>query len=88
MFVAGEGLLSLSRALAFSGVRSSVYSLWDVPDEETSELMVSFYKFLDDGKDKDEALKMAKLDFIKNNPLKSHPYYWAGFVTMGILTDQ
>lgn len=45
--------------------------------------MVSFYKFLDDGKDKDEALKMAKLDFIKNNPLKSHPYYWAGFVING-----
>lgn len=45
MFVAGEGLLSLSRALAFSGVRSSVYSLWDVPDEETSELMVPFINF-------------------------------------------
>jgi len=79
----GEGLLSLSRALTYSGVRSSVYSLWEVPDEETSEIMVSFYKYLNQGKNKVSALARAKQDFIENNPLKSHPYYWAGFVING-----
>ncbi|WP_225035995.1 CHAT domain-containing protein [Winogradskyella sp. SM1960] len=79
----GEGLLSLSRALTYSGVRSSVYSLWAVPDEETSEIMVSFYHYLKGGKDKTKALAYAKRDFMQNNPMKSHPYYWAGFVVNG-----
>jgi len=83
---AGEGFLSLSRALTYSGVRSSVYSLWEVPDEETSEIMVSFYRYLNKGKNKANALAKAKQDFIKNNPLKSHPYYWAGFVLNGDTT--
>lgn len=80
---AGEGLLSLSRALTYSGVRSSVYSLWEVPDEETSEIMISFYDYLNQGMNKATALAEAKRDFIKNNPLKTHPYYWAGFVING-----
>lgn len=79
----GEGLMSLSRALVYSGVQSSVYSLWEVPDKETAELMILFYKNLGKGQSKDEALKNAKQQFIKNNPAKSHPYYWAGFVING-----
>lgn len=80
---AGEGLLSLSRALTYSGVRSSVYSLWEVPDTETSTIMLSFYEYLQEGKNKTTALAAAKRDFLKNNPLKTHPYYWAGFVING-----
>lgn len=80
---AGEGFLSLSRALTYSGVRSSVYSLWEVPDEETSEIMVSFYHYLGEGENKATALAKAKQDFIEHNPLKSHPYYWAGFIVNG-----
>lgn len=83
---AGEGLLSLSRALTYSGVRSSVYSLWEVPDEETSEIMISFYNYLHAGENKASALAAAKKDFITNNPLKTHPYYWAGFVINGDAT--
>ena len=79
----GEGLLNLSNALTYSGVRASVYSLWEVPDKETSEIMVSFYRYLETGTNKTEALANAKRDFIKNNPLKAHPYYWAGFVLNG-----
>lgn len=79
----GEGLLNLSNALTYSGVRASVYSLWEVPDKETSEIMVSFYRYLETGANKTEALANAKRDFIKNNPLKAHPYYWAGFVING-----
>lgn len=83
ILAAGEGLLSLSRALTYAGVRSNVYSLWEVPDEETSEIMVSFYKQLNAGKNKAVALAAAKREFIEKNPLKEHPYYWAGFVVSG-----
>ena len=34
--------------------------------------------------DKDFAEKIRPVtDFIKNNPLKSHPYYWSGFILTG-----
>lgn len=79
----GEGVMSLSRALTYAGVKSSVYSLWQVPDKETSEIMVTFYENLKDGQSKDAALANAKLEFIKNNPMKNHPFYWAGFVVNG-----
>src|SRR5690606_4966487 len=79
----GEGLMSLSRALTYSGVRSAVYSLWEVPDEETADIMLSFYRHLNSGVSKVEALTLAKRDFLTNNPLKSHPFFWAGFVING-----
>lgn len=79
----GEGLMSLSRALTYAGVRSAVYSLWEVPDEETAEIMLSFYEHLKSGHTKVEALALAKRDFLADNPLKSHPFFWAGFVING-----
>ena len=79
----GEGMMSLSRALTYSGVKSSVYSLWQVPDKETSEIMISFYENLKNGQPKDEALANAKKEFLANNPMKQHPFYWAGFVVNG-----
>ena len=81
--VNGEGIMSLSRALTFSGTRSSVVSLWQVPDKETSEIMITFYENLKKGEAKDEALANAKKMFIANNPMKNHPFYWAGFVVNG-----
>lgn len=79
----GEGIMSLSRALTYAGVQSSVYSLWQVPDKETSEIIVSFYKNLKEGQPKDKALANAKKQFLANNPMKQHPFYWAGFVVNG-----
>ena len=81
--IKGEGIMSLSRAFAYSGVKSAVVSLWQVPDKETSELMILFYENLEKGFQKDKALQLAKLEFLKQNPLKSHPYYWSGFVLNG-----
>ncbi|WP_026953600.1 CHAT domain-containing protein [Algoriphagus vanfongensis] len=79
----GEGMLSLSRALTYAGVKSAVYSLWQVPDEETAILMRLFYDFLDEGNSKETALAKAKKKFLEENPMKQHPYYWAGFVLNG-----
>lgn len=79
----GEGIMSLSRALTYAGVKSSVYSLWQVPDKETSEIMIAFYENLKEGQAKDEALANAKREFITKNPMKNHPFYWAGFVVNG-----
>ncbi|MDP5091725.1 MAG: CHAT domain-containing protein [Polaribacter sp.] len=79
----GEGIMSINRALTYAGVKSSVVSLWQVPDKETSEIMISFYENLKKGQSKDEALANAKKIFIAKNPMKNHPFYWAGFIVNG-----
>ncbi len=85
-YLSGEGLMSISRALNYAGVKSTVNSLWQVPDKETAELMSYFYEFLDENLPKDLALAKAKRKFVAQNPLKNHPYYWAGFILNGDVT--
>ncbi len=79
----GEGIMSFSRAFAYAGASSAVISLWKVPDKATSKLMVYFYQHLKKGLAKDEALRQAKLDFIRDYPQMTHPFYWAGFILTG-----
>lgn len=81
----GEGVLSLSRAFTYAGVKSTVMSLWPVPDKQTSMIMTDFYNYLKDGKPKNEALQLAKQNYLKtvSEAELKHPYYWAGFVISG-----
>jgi CHAT domain-containing protein len=71
-----EGVFGLQRAFKLAGARSLIVSLWQVPDKQTSELMLNFYKFYLNGFSKSEALKKAQ-DIIKKE--YPNPYYWAGF---------
>ncbi|MEO5599884.1 MAG: CHAT domain-containing tetratricopeptide repeat protein [Cyclobacteriaceae bacterium] len=79
----GEGMMSLSRAFMYAGVPSTVIGLWKVPDQATYLLMERFYGFLKLGQSKDLALSNAKREFIKDHPLMSSPFFWAGFVVNG-----
>ncbi len=80
----GEGVMSLGRAFAYAGCPSIVMSHWSVDDRSTSDLMGLFYKYLADNYSKDEALRLAKLEFLESSTgPKSHPYYWGGFVVLG-----
>lgn len=80
----GEGIISLARAFAYAGAKSIVTSLWSVSDSKTKDLMLDFYRNLRKGMLKDEALRQAKLDFLKRNRGQAaHPFYWAGFVGIG-----
>lgn len=81
----GEGTQSLSRAFTYAGVKSTVMSLWPVPDKQTSEIITYFYSFLKDGKPKNEALKLAKQKYLDNTSeeVLKHPFYWAGFIVTG-----
>lgn len=83
--VRGEGLVNASRAFTYAGVPSLVASLWEIPDKNTSEIMVNFYQGLKDGLTKDEALRKAKLNYLQStdNSRLQHPFYWAGVVVMG-----
>ena len=80
----GEGIISLARAFAYAGAKSIVTSLWSINDKSTSELMRFFYRELRRGKDKDEALRMARLRFLKESSVRNaHPFFWAAFLPLG-----
>lgn len=80
----GEGVIGMTRAFMYAGARSLLVSLWPVIDESTANFMANFYSYMRQGQAKNEALRRAKLDWIKGEkrPLR-HPYYWAPFVLMG-----
>lgn len=80
----GEGMMSLARGFLFAGCPSIIMSLWEVEDESGTQIMTSFYKNLKKGKSKDEALRLAKLSYIKNsNSRLAHPHYWMSFKSIG-----
>lgn len=80
----GEGLMSLSRSFTIAGCPSTLMSLWSVDDCATSDIMIEFYKQLKKGKNKSEAIRGAKLNYLDwSSKAKAHPYYWAGFLLVG-----
>nr|WP_249414486.1 CHAT domain-containing tetratricopeptide repeat protein [Marinifilum caeruleilacunae] len=80
----GEGVMSLARGFFYAGCPSIIMTLWTVEDQTGSNLMTNFYSYLSQGLKKDEALRQAKLKYLETaDPLKSHPYFWSGYVTMG-----
>ncbi len=78
----GAGVVSLSKALAFAGVRSQVSTLWKIEDQSTGAFMPLFYQHLKAGEQKHAALRAAKQAFIKD-PKRAAPFYWAGYVISG-----
>jgi len=81
----GEGIISMARAFITSGCPSVITSFWKVKDEQTSQIMHSFYAHLMAGKQKNYALNQAKRDYLTQSTVSSyfHPYYWASFVPIG-----
>ena len=81
----GEGIMSLSQAFAYAGCPSMVMSLWKIPDQESSEIMIEFYRQLKLGKTKDESLRQAKLTYLDQVEIEAlaHPYFWAGMISLG-----
>ncbi|WP_209629115.1 CHAT domain-containing tetratricopeptide repeat protein [Methanofollis sp. W23] len=79
--LAGEGVFGFRRSFALAGAKTLVISLWSIPDEETKELMVSFYSNLKAGMERAEALQKAQLSVKTNH---SNPYYWGAFILQGV----
>ncbi len=76
-----EGILGMSKAFFEAGAKSVVVSLWDVNDKYTAKFMELFYKELSKGYDKSQALRYAKINFIKE--YSPNPYFWSAFVLTG-----
>ncbi|MBE9068434.1 CHAT domain-containing protein [Leptolyngbya cf. ectocarpi LEGE 11479] len=78
--ITGDGVVGLSRSFLAAGAPSVMVSLWQVPDEATSALMLSFYQQLLAGKDKAQALRQAMLSMLDAYPA---PLNWAAFTLVG-----
>jgi CHAT domain-containing protein len=79
----GEGIIGLTRAFLYAGVRNLAVSLWKVSDNSTAELMMNFYKeAILNNQTYPFALQKAKIQMLKEQKYAS-PYYWAAFVLLG-----
>ena len=62
----GEGVYGLRRALVLAGSESQVMSLWQVSDAATRDLMAEYYKRLQAGEGRTEALRQVQLMMIQS----------------------
>jgi CHAT domain-containing protein len=93
----GEGALGLQRAFQVAGAKTTIASLWNVPDAKTSKLMQRFYSNLWEAKlSKVESLREAQIWLMKSGPdskdlapdrpiakTRLAPYHWAAFQLSG-----
>jgi len=76
----GEGVYGLQRSIIAAGARSVMMSLWNVDDQKTKDLMISFYRNWLDGMEKRASLRKVQLEMIDEG---YHPYYWGSFTILG-----
>ncbi|MCD4698607.1 MAG: CHAT domain-containing protein, partial [Bacteroidales bacterium] len=79
----GEGVYGLQRAFKIAGAKNIIMSLWKVDDNATQILMRKFYEFWLNGNSKKKAFELAR-DHLRNNTEYKSPFYWGGFVFIGI----
>jgi hypothetical protein len=77
----GEGNICLRSAFAYAGARTVVCSLWKVPDAQTADFMLCFYRALVDGQSRTQALRQAREQLRKRYP--HQPRHWSAFVCYG-----
>jgi CHAT domain-containing protein len=76
----GEGFFGLPRGFILAGTKNLIVSLWKIHDEKTANLIERFYNYFLDGQSYAEALRLAKLDMIKEGYL---PIDWSGIILIG-----
>ncbi|MDN5205594.1 CHAT domain-containing protein [Fulvivirgaceae bacterium BMA10] len=80
----GEGIMSLGRAFQYAGAKSLLLSSWEVSDGVAPDIMKYFYGNLKEGMNKSEALRQAKLEYLKKaDVLSANPFYWGNFFIVG-----
>lgn len=82
----GDAVVGLRRAFQVAGAQTLVTSLWSVPDEDTTRLMIAFYRNIRNGQRRSAALQLAALETLNTRRRKgdvTHPFYWGAFICVG-----
>ncbi len=79
----GPAMQELRRALVLAGSESQVMSLWPISDESTKELLIPYYRALQQGQARSEGLRQAQLRILRDRKDLRHPFYWAAFIQSG-----
>lgn len=82
----GEGAISLARGFQYAGANNVLFSLWQINDQSTSQVMESFYGAYSKSNSAFVANRESKLDYLENPSIsnaKKSPYYWSAFVFYG-----
>ena len=75
--------LGLAGIALKSGARSALATLWSVNDRSTGELVLSFYRAIqNENLSKAHALQAAQREMLQD-PVFGHPSYWAPFLLIG-----
>lgn len=77
-----QSAMGIAGIAAQAGARSTVATLWRVDANSTALFMEEFYKGLNNGLTKAEALRQAQLSLL-SNPKYKKAYYWGGFLLVG-----
>ncbi len=82
--IKGEGLLGLARGFFYAGCPSLIATQWKVDDASGNDIIEAFAANIKKGLSVNESLRQSQIAFLNQaDPLRSHPYFWASFVTIG-----
>ena len=84
----GEGAMSIARGFQYAGAENLLFTLWQINDLSTSQIMQSFYENYTDSESAFLANHQSKIDYLQNENIsnaKKSPYYWSAFVYYGKL---
>jgi len=79
--VSGEGTMGMGRAFQYAGARAVLMTLWSVSEDSSVQLVETFFEQLKGGKDKLEAMRLAR-EAIRDEGF-DHPFFWAPFIIVG-----
>lgn len=82
----GEGAMSLARGFQYAGAKNVLFSLWQINDRSTAQVMEQFYGTYSKSSSAFVANRTSKLNYLENPSIsnaKKSPYYWSAFVFYG-----
>lgn len=89
-YVSDEGVYGLQRGLKCAGVKSMILSLWSVDDRGTTDMMTTFFKYLQ-AEDTHDAFMHAREDIIRSTKHSApyykdynKPYYYDSFILIDV----
>ncbi|HRR08378.1 MAG TPA: CHAT domain-containing protein [Rhodothermales bacterium] len=82
--ISGEGFTGMQYVLRSAGVKSVLATNWPAADNAFPNLMQTFYRSLESGLPKDQALRNAQLHILHSGSrIEKSPYYWASLLLYG-----